>query len=1041
MANNAVVGLLRTLLVADTAEFDDAMKRSGSGAQDWARNLKLAGNQAQSVGQQISSGLGESLTKLAAAFSISHLADSAIESVVEFGKSAFTTAAQIVDLSAKLGLSTDAIQKYKFVAEQSGTTVDAFGTAIFKLGVTLQQGGTATTAALRDLGLTAAQLKALSPEAQFDLVARALGGLTDVQQRNRDGVALMGRGYAEIAAGIADYTTKVGGANVVEEERLRALAATKVAYDGLIATIESKFTSAVGGAVLEIDRANKSGMAWYETLIRLGDGSFRAALAQHEHNAALAEWNKSAAQRGQGKDVNLPAQTPISVDYSAELVAARKQIDALTVSQKAQIDAALKLGTSIEELGAKYHLGADAQKIYTSYTAETAAAQQKATAEQEKAAEAAEAQAQAYRTEVQALADTYTGTKLAQQILLTADAVERAGGASAIAKVGYQELDKALVGFVAAGGTLPPILQDIYVNQDLWVISTTKLNAVLSASPNLVGAMTNQVESLDGAFKNTGVSVKWLEEHGGPNLVKDLAPPLDVYGEFVGTLGVLEKSFKSLAQGGSSAMKAVSDAASDTLSIMQEYQSISKMQGAQKNMAIAGAAAGQIGNVVAGIKSGSKAKGAIAGAEEGATIGMYGGPLGMAIGAGVGALAGAVAASKHNTTKDARTDLAKSLGFDDLGALYTDLQKKGGAAGAALANAGSSIIGRHDEAGNKAWMQQVQDFYDTLHKQQQTVLDDLDSADQAFADLGVTAPAALDDTINALLKAGDTKQAQDGMDGLTGALKKYQDQLAQADAFKSVEQEMQDVGLTADDMNAKFQQAADEESARTIAKQWADLAPYVSDVNVLADKFGDSMEKLAKDSLDYGTSIPASMKPVMQSLMDQGKILDDNGNKITDMGQLNWEEDPLATGLDALNKTLEDLVDVLKNELPAAAADGAQGMQDAYNDHPLVIPVHYAADDAPPSGGSGSGGGPAPQIGLSGGTHGQYVDWGAGTDVTLHGRERVVPEGEAVGGASGQPLHITVISQLDGKQVARNQVKYIPRELVLAGVRRAWPGA
>ena len=148
------------------------------------------------------------------------------------------------------------------------------------------------------------------------------------------------------------------------------------------------------------------------------------------------------------------------------------------------------------------------------------------------------------------------------------------------------------------------------------------------------------------------------------------------------------------------------------------------------------------------------------------------------------------------------------------------------------------MIGRHDETANTAWMQQVTDYYDKLHQQQQTIVSDLSTLDKSFADLGVTAPAALDDTINALIKAGDTQEAQTGIDGMTAALKKYQDQVAGSEAFKTVEQEMKDVGLTADDMNAKFQQAADEESAAAIAKQWADLAPYVSDVNVLADKFG-----------------------------------------------------------------------------------------------------------------------------------------------------------------------------------------------------------
>jgi len=73
---------------------------------------------------------------------------------------------------------------------------------------------------------------------------------------------------------------------------------------------------------------------------------------------------------------------------------------------------------------------------------------------------------------------------------------------------------------------------------------------------------------------------------------------------------------------------------------------------------------------------------------------------------------------------------------------------------------------------------------------------------------------------------------------------------------------------------------------------------------------------------------------------------------------------------------------------------------------------------------------PPPEIGLQGGTHGQYVDWGAGTAVTLHGKERVVPEGEIGGGA----INITVVSTLDGREVARNQVRHIPRALQLAGL-------
>ena len=56
----------------------------------------------------------------------------------------------------------------------------------------------------------------------------------------------------------------------------------------------------------------------------------------------------------------------------------------------------------------------------------------------------------------------------------------------------------------------------------------------------------------------------------------------------------------------------------------------------------------------------------------------------------------------------------------------------------------------------------------------------------------------------------------------------------------------------------------------------------------------------------------------------------------------------------------------------------------------------------------------------------------------LHGWEAVVPVGRpsAIGAAIGSspPILITIVSQLDGKEVARNQVRYLPNQLALAGV-------
>ena len=67
----------------------------------------------------------------------------------------------------------------------------------------------------------------------------------------------------------------------------------------------------------------------------------------------------------------------------------------------------------------------------------------------------------------------------------------------------------------------------------------------------------------------------------------------------------------------------------------------------------------------------------------------------------------------------------------------------------------------------------------------------------------------------------------------------------------------------------------------------------------------------------------------------------------------------------------------------------------------------------------------APTEGFASGTHGKFIDFGAGRNVRLHGRERIMTAGEE----GGRPIHITVVSQLDGREVARGSARYIPEVL------------
>lgn len=67
MANSAIVGVLRALLMADTAQFDAAMKRSSDSARVWSRDLRQIGQQATQVGAALTKSVTLPIVALAGA--------------------------------------------------------------------------------------------------------------------------------------------------------------------------------------------------------------------------------------------------------------------------------------------------------------------------------------------------------------------------------------------------------------------------------------------------------------------------------------------------------------------------------------------------------------------------------------------------------------------------------------------------------------------------------------------------------------------------------------------------------------------------------------------------------------------------------------------------------------------------------------------------------------------------------------------------------------------------------------------------------------
>lgn len=106
--------------------------------------------------------------------------------LVMFAKSAINAADAVADGSKRIGLSAEEYQKLSFAAEQSGASIETIETAFKKMSSTVTDaiGGNKTAiATLNGLGISLDEVKGKTPNQLFELMADALGQVTDKTQQ------------------------------------------------------------------------------------------------------------------------------------------------------------------------------------------------------------------------------------------------------------------------------------------------------------------------------------------------------------------------------------------------------------------------------------------------------------------------------------------------------------------------------------------------------------------------------------------------------------------------------------------------------------------------------------------------------------------------------------------------------------------------------------------------------------------------------------------------------------------------------------------
>lgn len=186
--------------------------------------------QAQLTGfQKTMAGVSASAVNMGKAFALG----AGAAAVAGFGaltKQAFDLGSSLTEAASKVGVTVEALQEMRFVAEQNGVAVETMDGSLNKMTKTLgelQLGNKKAAETFKQLGLSAQQMFGLTPTESFEKIVGALSKIEDESVRAALGNKVFGRSYAELKP-LVDLGAE-GIRNAAEEKRKDGVLSTEQA--------------------------------------------------------------------------------------------------------------------------------------------------------------------------------------------------------------------------------------------------------------------------------------------------------------------------------------------------------------------------------------------------------------------------------------------------------------------------------------------------------------------------------------------------------------------------------------------------------------------------------------------------------------------------------------------------------------------------------------------------------------------------------------------------------------------------------------------
>ncbi len=214
--------------------------------------LRDATNKVETATKQVEAPV-ESLTSrlkgLAGTLGIAFTGAAVVSGIKSLISNTFEYAETIKDTSAKLAISMEATQRFKFAAEQTGASLENVSKSILKLSQGVAGGDKGLKEALESAGVQFESLKGMKPEDAFNVVAEAIAKIPDPMTQADVALAAFGKSGAELLPALREGFVDIGReVKVMSDATINALDSAKDKWE----EFSNKVTVATGGIVAKI---------------------------------------------------------------------------------------------------------------------------------------------------------------------------------------------------------------------------------------------------------------------------------------------------------------------------------------------------------------------------------------------------------------------------------------------------------------------------------------------------------------------------------------------------------------------------------------------------------------------------------------------------------------------------------------------------------------------------------------------------------------------------------------------------------------------